>query len=69
MTKGEAGAIIAQTCQPDDCDFDYLKGRVIKTDISGDKIDLWLYKRDNAHVDIERIIIDLNNGIAITPKA
>lgn len=28
-------------------DFDYVDGRVIKTDISGDVVDTWLYDRDN----------------------
>lgn len=42
--------------------FDDLKGRIIKTDISRDEIDLWLYKRDNPHVDIEEILTKLNNG-------
>lgn len=28
-------------------DFDYLKGRIMKVDISGDKMDEWLYDRDN----------------------
>lgn len=27
--------------------FDYLKGRVMKIDMSGDKIDTWGYDRDN----------------------
>lgn len=28
-------------------DFNYYRGRVIKTDISGDTLDPWLYDRDN----------------------
>lgn len=28
-------------------DFDYLKGRVLKVDLSGDEFDPWLYDRDN----------------------
>jgi hypothetical protein len=27
--------------------FDYVKGRVMKIDITGDEIDPWLYDRDN----------------------
>jgi len=27
--------------------FDYLKGRVMKVDLSGDELDPWLYDRDN----------------------
>lgn len=29
--------------------FDYLKGRVMKVEISGDYLDPWLYDRDNGH--------------------
>lgn len=28
-------------------DFDYLKGRVMKIDLSGEELDSWLYDRDN----------------------
>ena len=27
--------------------FDYLEGRVMKIDLSGDTVDVWLYDRDN----------------------
>ena len=30
-------------------DFDYVDGRVIKTNISGDVADTWLYDRDNGN--------------------
>jgi len=36
--------------------FDYLKGRVMKLDLSGDSLDPWLYDRDNGKGMVERII-------------
>lgn len=30
-----------------DGNFDYLNGRVMKIDLSGDELDPWLYDRDN----------------------
>jgi len=36
--------------------FDYLKGRVIKTRISGDKLDPWGYDRDNGQGAMARAI-------------
>lgn len=43
MTEAEAQAILdsGQTY------FDYLKGRVMKVDLSGDELDPWLYDREN----------------------
>ena len=42
MTADEARELLARsTC------FDYLKGRVMKVDLSGDELDPWLYDRDN----------------------
>lgn len=49
-------------CHFTNLSFDYLKGRLIKTDISGDTINLWEYKRDNTHVDIEDVINDLKTS-------
>ena len=69
MTREEAGSIIKQECQPNSCDFDYLNGRPIKTDISGDEVDLRLYKRDNTHVVIENIINDFKESKTHTQKA
>jgi len=59
MDRKEAHQIIEEQCQPSSCYFDYLKGRLIKTEISGNKLDLWGYKRDNTHVNIESIIENL----------
>ena len=37
----------AETLLEDRTYFDYLKGRVMKTDFSGDTLDPWGYDRDN----------------------
>jgi hypothetical protein len=36
--------------------FDYLKGRVMKIDLSGDELDPWLYDRDNGQGAAEAAI-------------
>jgi len=36
--------------------FDYLHGRVMKVDLSGDELDPWLYDRDNGVGAAERAI-------------
>lgn len=36
--------------------FDYLKGRVMKVDLSGDTFDPWLYDRDNGENAAARAI-------------
>lgn len=43
MTRDEA----QQLLESGDGYFDYLKGRVMKVDLSGDSLDPWLYDRDN----------------------
>ena len=37
-------------------DFDYLKGRVMKIDLSGDDLDPRLYDRDNGEGAVARIL-------------
>jgi len=50
-------------------DFDYLKGRAMKVDLSGDQLDTWGYDRDNGEgaaqqaIDSLRVTNDLNNII------
>lgn len=39
--------------------FDYLKGRVMKVDLSGDELDTFLFNRDNGDGAAERIIESL----------
>lgn len=44
------------------CDFDYLYGRVMKIDLSGDTLNPWLYDRDNGEGAAEEIINKLRNA-------
>jgi hypothetical protein len=46
MTVEEAVEIILEI-PPVALSFDYLKGRVMKVNLSGDEFDPWLYDRDN----------------------
>ena len=40
-------------------DFDYLKGRVMKVNLSGDEFDPWLYDRDNGQGSAKKALSDL----------
>ena len=51
MTSKEAGVLLKQTT-----DFDYLQGRVMKVDLSGDTFDPRLYDRDNGQGVAEKAI-------------
>lgn len=42
MTTEEARELLSRTTY-----FDYLKGRVMKVDLSGEELETWLYDRDN----------------------
>ena len=42
MTVEEARKLLSETTY-----FDYLKGRVMKVDLSGEELETWLYDRDN----------------------
>ena len=44
------------------CYFDYLYGRVMKIDLSKDKLDPWLYDRDNGDGAAQEIINKLRNN-------
>jgi hypothetical protein len=37
-------------------DFDYLYGRVMKVDLSGDEVDTWGYNRDNGENAAENVV-------------
>jgi len=39
--------------------FDYLKGRVMKIDLSGNELDTWLYNRDNGDNAAEKVLAKL----------
>ncbi|MDD4476620.1 MAG: hypothetical protein PHY40_00480 [Patescibacteria group bacterium] len=55
MTEEEAQALLdsGQTY------FDYLKGRVMKIDLSGDELETWLYNRDNGENAAETVLENL----------
>ena len=55
MTKKEA-----QECLKEYQDFDYLKGRIMKVDLSGDELDPCLYDRDNGEGAAERAIATIS---------
>lgn len=40
--------------------FDYLKGRVMKVDLSENELETWLYNRDNGEGAAERVISRLS---------
>ncbi len=55
MTVAEAEEILKQTT-----DFDYLKGRVMKVNLSSDdSFEEWLYDRDNGNGAAEKVISGL----------
>ncbi|MBA7541333.1 hypothetical protein ES705_33644 [subsurface metagenome] len=51
MTSKEAGVLLKQTT-----DFDYVQGRIMKVNLSGDTFDPWLYDRDNGQGAAEEAI-------------
>ncbi len=55
MGRKEAAQVLAQSNKY----FDYLKGRVMKVDLSGDSFDPWGYDRDNGQGAAKRIIDEL----------
>lgn len=50
---------IAQELLGQNTNFDYLKGRVMKIDLSSDELDPWLYDRDNGQGSAEAAINSL----------
>jgi len=54
MTKEEAQELLNETTY-----FDYLKGRVMKVNLSGNELDPRLYDRDNGERAAERAISTL----------
>jgi len=51
MTESEAEKLLEN-----DTYFDYLHGKVMKIDLSGDELETWLYDRDNGDGKAESII-------------
>lgn len=54
MTTEEAESLLKRQT-----DFDYLKGRVMKVDLTGEELDPWLYDRDNGQGAAKRVIDSL----------
>ena len=57
MTIDEARELLEVTTY-----FDYLKGRVMKVNLSKDRLDPWLYDRDNGAGSAERIISSIKDN-------
>ncbi len=60
MTREEARELLKDTQY-----FDYLKGRVMKVDLSGDKLDPCLYDYDNGDGAVGRVLLSvpqINSG-------
>lgn len=57
MSYGEAQNIVARG----ELYFDYLQGRVMKIDISGDEMDSWGYDRDNGQGAAQKVVTALRN--------
>lgn len=67
MTRDEAQAVIASggTHLSDrSLYFDYLKGRVMKVDLSKDEFDPWLYDRDNGNGAAYEVVSELRRAAA-----
>ncbi len=63
MNVDQAGEILRTQSN-----FDYLLGRVMKIDISGDEIDPWFYDRDRGQGAVEGIINSLRIKCNAKPK-
>ena len=57
MTPEEGAQLVATQTY-----FDYLQGRVMKVDLSGDELETWLYNRDNGECAAEKVISELRNN-------
>lgn len=58
MTIEKAREYLAQSTY-----FDYLEGRVMKIDLSGDELNPWAYDRDNGAGAAEAVILTLRAGL------
>lgn len=58
MTIAEAGLNLREAAEHEDgrAYFDYLHGRVLKVDLTGDKFSPRLYDRDNGHGAAQRAV-------------
>jgi len=62
MTCEEAAEILSQQT-----DFDYLKGRVMKVDLSGHEFDPWGYDRDNGEGAAQAIVDGIRETNEVNP--
>ena len=62
MEKGDDSARIFGSLSRRPLYFDYVKGRPLKIDLSGDELDTFLYDRDQGEGAGERIINQLRNN-------
>lgn len=57
MTVDQADAIIRErVVNGEDLYFDYLKGRLLKVDITGDELTTWLYDRENGEGSASEVV-------------
>lgn len=63
MTEAEAQKIWDDVNEQGHPYFDYLKGRVMKVNITGETFNPWLYDRDNDQGAAETAIAKLRNAI------
>jgi len=63
MTREEAEELLKETT-----DFDYLRGRVMKVDLSKDELNPWCYDRDNGQGAAASAIATLANGEVNSPE-
>lgn len=54
MTVEEASELLKEQTY-----FDYLKGRIMKVDLSGDSLETYLYNRDNGEGSAEAILASI----------
>lgn len=59
MTEEEAEKILSSQTN-----FDYLEGRVMKVNLSGDSFDPWLYDRDNGQGLAAQIVQNIRDGVS-----
>jgi hypothetical protein len=58
MTREAAAVILGEKGY----NFDYLLGRILKLDLSGDDLRVWLYDRDNGSGMAKRVVENLHAG-------
>jgi hypothetical protein len=64
MTDDDARRILAEFPAGRPIRFDYLKGRVMKVDITGDVLKPWLYDRDNGEGAAANVVELLKQGVS-----